>query len=123
MASTRSANAVLTSATAGRAVAGLPADNLRLDWLMAIVSCAIVFGLYIDGWAHNHGQVDDSFFTPWHALLYGAVGFAGLVLIISHFRNVNAGHRWTKALPAGYTLSLIGFFAFGAGGGVRHAMA
>ncbi|MCY3831576.1 MAG: hypothetical protein OXG85_01090 [Chloroflexi bacterium] len=83
---------------------------------MAIISCAIVFGLYIDGWAHNHGQVDDSFFTPWHALLYGAVGLSGLVLIINHFRNVSKGFRWSQALPAGYALSLIGFFAFSAGG-------
>ena len=96
--------------------AGSPAHNLRLDWLMALICCAIVFGLYIDGWAHNHGQVDDSFFTPWHALLYGAVGLAGLTLIISHFRNVSRGYRWSKALPAGYALSLVGFFAFGLGG-------
>lgn len=84
---------------------------------MALSSCAILFGLYIDGWAHNHGQVDDSFFTPWHALLYGAVAIAGLLLILSHFRNVSKGFRWSKALPAGYALSLIGFFAFGVGGG------
>ncbi|MDE2854582.1 MAG: hypothetical protein OXN88_10465 [Chloroflexota bacterium] len=118
MTATRSTDAVMPSASAGRAIAGLPADNIRLDWIMALVSCAIVFGLYIDGWAHNHDKVDDSFFTPWHALLYGAVGLSGLVLVMSHFRNVINGHRWNKALPAGYALSLIGFFAFGAGGGV-----
>jgi len=116
MAATRSAKGALPATYAGRALEGLPADNVRLDWAMAIISCAIVFGLYIDGWAHNHGQVDDSFFTPWHALLYGAVGLSGLVLIICHFRNVAQGFRWSKALPAGYALSLIGFFAFGAGG-------
>lgn len=116
MAATRSAEGVMPATASGRAVTGLPADNIRLDWTMALISCAIVFGLYIDGWAHNHGFVDDSFFTPWHALLYGAVGLSGLVLIAHHFRNVNRGFRWSKALPAGYTLSLIGFFAFGAGG-------
>ncbi len=107
----------LMRGTAGQgATAEAPASDMRLDWMMALISCAIVFGLYIDGWAHNHGQVDDSFFTPWHALLYGAVGLAGLVLVLTHFRNVSRGCRWTRALPAGYTLSLIGFFAFGAGG-------
>lgn len=106
----------MSPAADARAIEGLPADNLRLDWAMALISCAIVFGLYIDGWAHNHGKVDDSFFTPWHALLYGAVGLSGLALVICHFRNVSKGFRWSKALPAGYTLSLIGFFAFGAGG-------
>ena len=83
---------------------------------MALICCAIVFGLYIDGWAHNHGFVDDSFFTPWHAVLYGAVGLAGLVLVLSHFRNVSQGYRWRNALPPGYRLSLFGFFAFAAGG-------
>ena len=116
MTATRMAKRALPAKRAGRALEGSPADNLRLDWTMAIISCAIVFGLYIDGWAHNHGQVDDSFFTPWHALLYGAVGLSGLVLVVSHIRNVGQGFRWSTALPAGYTLSLIGFFAFGAGG-------
>ena len=83
---------------------------------MALISCAIVFGLFIDGWAHNHDKVDDSFFTPWHALLYGAVALAGLALIVTHFRNVNRGYRWSRALPAGYALSLVGFFAFGMAG-------
>ena len=116
MASTRHAGQLMRGAASGRAVTESPASDLRLDWIMALISCLIVFGLYIDGWAHNHGQVDDSFFTPWHALLYGSVAVAGLVLILTHFRNVNRGYRWKKALPAGYTLSLIGFFAFGAGG-------
>lgn len=118
MAATRSAEGAVSPSSAGRAIAGIPADNIRLDWVMTLISCAIVFGLYIDGWAHNHGRVDDSFFTPWHALLYGAVGLSGLALVICHFRNVSQGFRWSKALPAGYALSLIGFFAFGAGGAV-----
>ena len=116
MAVAKSAERMMPASAAGRAIAGEPADNIRLDWIMSLICCAIVFGLYIDGWAHNHGRVDDSFFTPWHALLYGAVGLSGLVLILCHFRNVSKGFRWSKALPAGYTLSLIGFFAFGAGG-------
>jgi len=73
--------------------------------------------LFIDGWAHNHGQVDDSFFTPWHALLYGAMGLAGLILIATHSHNaLRMGYRWSRALPHGYALSLIGFFAFGLAG-------
>ena len=116
MAVTKSADQLMPATRDRRAMADRPADNIRLDWTMALISCAIIFGLYIDGWAHNHGFVDDSFFTPWHALLYGAVGISGLVLVLHHFRNVSKGFRWSKALPAGYALSLIGFFAFGAGG-------
>ncbi len=94
-----------------------PADSLQLDRWMAFTACLITFGLFIDGWAHNHGQVDDSFFTPWHALLYGAVALSGLILIITHMRNVGKGFHFSRALPAGYSLSLLGFFLF-AGGGV-----
>ena len=97
-------------------VAAIPADSIQLDRLMAFVACLITFGLFIDGWAHNHGQVDDSFFTPWHALLYGAVALSGLILIVTHMRNVGKGFRFGGALPAGYTLSLLGFFMFAAGG-------
>ena len=83
---------------------------------MAICTCVITFGLFIDGWAHNHDKVDDTFFTPWHAVLYGAILAAGLLLIVTHFRNVGRGHRWRQALPIGYGLSLAGFFIFAAGG-------
>lgn len=99
-----------------RARTGAPADNLPLDWIIAISSCVNVFGLFLDGWAHNHGFVDDSFFTPWHAVLYGAILFAGFALILAHFRNVSRGYHWRRALPAGYGLSLFGFFIFILGG-------
>ncbi len=116
MTSTSRAGQLASPSSRARAIRGSAADDPRLDWTMSLISCAIVFGLFIDGWAHNHDKVDDSFFTPWHALLYGAVALAGLALIVTHFRNVNRGYRWRQALPGGYALSLIGFFAFGAGG-------
>ncbi len=116
MASTRSARQVIPAGADRRAIAGVPAASIGLDWAMAICTCVITFGLYIDGWAHNHDKVDDTFFTPWHAVLYGAVLAAGLLLIFAHFRNVGRGYRWRQALPVGYGLSLAGFFIFAAGG-------
>lgn len=116
MASTRSAEAISPALSSARARSGVPADSIRLDWIIVISSCVNVFGLFIDGWAHNHGFVDDSFFTPWHAVLYGAILFAGFALILTHFRNVGRGYRWRHALPPGYGLSLVGFFIFILGG-------
>ena len=116
MATTRSADQILGGASEKRALADFPADSARLDWIIAVSSCVNIFGLFIDGWAHNHGFVDDSFFTPWHAVLYGAILFAGSALIVTHFRNVGRGYRWRAALPAGYGLSLAGFFVFILGG-------
>ena len=102
--------------TGRRAIAGAPADSIGLDWAMTVCICVITFGLFIDGWAHNHDKVDETFFTPWHAVLYGAILAAGLLLIFTHTRSVSRGHRWRQALPYGYGLSLAGFFIFATGG-------
>ena len=116
MSTAKSADQLAGAAAEKRALAGVPADSVRLDWIITISSCVNIVGLFIDGWAHNHGFVDDSFFTPWHAVLYGAILFAGFALIVTHFRNVSRGFRWSQALPVGYGLSLIGFFIFMLGG-------
>ena len=29
------------------------------DWTMTILTAAFISGLYLDGWAHTHGLVDD----------------------------------------------------------------
>ena len=51
------------------------------DWVMGFLSVLLMGGLLLDGWAHSHGEVDQSFMTPWHALLYGSMGVNGLVLL------------------------------------------
>ena len=104
------------SASDAQRLADTPADNVRLDWWMAIVTCLMIFGLFVDGWAHNHDRVDNTFFTPWHAILYSAYGVAALTLIVLHFRNVSLGYRWSRALPSGYMLALIGAFTFALAG-------
>lgn len=93
-----------------------PADNPRLDLWQAIVTCFMIFGLFIDGWAHNHDRVDDTFFTPWHAILYSAYAVAALSLIVAHFRNVSRGYHWRRALPAGYMPALVGAILFAVAG-------
>src|SRR5215469_12275517 len=51
---------------------GQPEGGPRFDRIAALLSALVVGGVFLDGWAHNHGKVDQSFFTPWHALLYSA---------------------------------------------------
>jgi hypothetical protein len=95
---------------------GYPVGGLRFDWRFVVLAAWIVGGLYLDGWAHNHDKVDDSFFTPWHAVLYS--GFAASLgfLAWQQWRNVNKGFAWRRALPQGYFLSLVGAVIFGMGG-------
>jgi len=97
-------------------VEGYPAGTVRFDWLFTLFCVWVVFGLYLDGWAHAHGEVDDSFFTPWHGLLYAGVASVELFLLFHQWRNVGKGYAFFRALPKGYLTSMIGAGLFLVGG-------
>src|SRR3954447_415650 len=90
--------------------------TLRMDWILTALSVWLVGGFYIDIWAHAHGRVDDTFFTPWHALLYSGAASFGVVLgaaaIMGRPRSVPI--RLTLAPP--YRLAFLGAVLFAAAG-------
>jgi len=112
-------------------------SSLRFDWIMVVVSIWWLGGLFIDGWAHSNIPQLETFFTPWHAVLYSgylAVTLTLLVKILLNLRQsaLNAGgsmpslvalvreslpgHRWLQAIPNGYELSVLGVAIFGVSG-------
>ncbi len=97
---------------------GYPAGGLRFDWLYTALCVWLVGGLFLDGWAHMHGKVDESFFTPWHAVLYSGATAVMVMLFVNQWRNINAGYSLRRALPRGYWLSLMGVGVFLVSGGV-----
>ena len=88
----------------------------RFDWIMTILAAYFTGGLYLDGWAHTHGKVDQSFFTPWHAVLYSGQLLMVIILVGVLVRNVWRGSTLREALPRGYNLSLIGVLLWFIGG-------
>lgn len=108
--------ATLTKTPTSETQVGYPAHTRTLDTIVGILTLLLVLGLFIDGWAHNHGRVDESFFTPYHAMMYSSYALFGAFLVGLHFYNVNRGYRFWRALPQGYLISLIGVFIFGFGG-------
>ncbi|KPV52883.1 hypothetical protein SE17_12825 [Kouleothrix aurantiaca] len=72
-------------------------------------------GCFWDGWAHNHHRVDNTFFTPWHAVFYS--GFLAVALLLGGALALSMlrGRTWLDATPAGYELAILGvpLFAFG----------
>jgi hypothetical protein len=86
------------------------------DWLMAACGAWLIGGLYLDGWAHIHMPALETFFTPWHAVLYSGYLAGAAVLVVTFVRNRRRGARRAHALPPGYRLSLIGAFIFFFGG-------
>jgi hypothetical protein len=105
-------------------VGRLPADGMpsravasaRFNWAFALLTLWPAGGAYLDGWAHRHVPTLETFFTPWHAVLYSGMLACLSFLAIAFLRNQAAGAHWRHALPAGYGLSLIGAVLFGVGG-------
>lgn len=101
---------------------GVPSINeeqrsaLRFDAIIVGFYALFFFGIFLDAWAHSHGRVDESFFTPWHAAMYGS--FTLLVLFVggTMVRGRRNGQALTRALPRGYETLLIGIGMFGVGG-------
>jgi hypothetical protein len=86
------------------------------DWAAVAVSCWLVAGLFVDGWAHNHDKVDNTFFTPWHAIFYSGYLAVAALLVGTMLINTARGYSLGRALPRGYESSLLGVAIFGAGG-------
>ena len=59
---------------------------------LAFMLCGLwmVIGLYIDGWAHEADR-PETFFTPWHAVLYSGFGAALLYGVYTGMRDKRSG--------------------------------
>ncbi len=83
-----------------------------LDITFAVVTLLAVVGLWLDVWSHVTYGADQSIFSEYHLLFYSATVMAGLLLEYTGITNILAGHRWSDALPVGYSLSLAGIIFF-----------
>lgn len=90
--------------------------GVRFDYGMALLGTWLVGGSYLDAWAHNHGKVDGTFFTPWHAVLYSGFAASALLLVAVIALNLMRGAPLRAAIPGGYVLPLVGSFLFPIGG-------
>src|SRR5262249_51137011 len=88
-----------TPLTAGLPVSATPAawpprGTLRFDWLIAGLSAWFLGGIYLDGWAHTHVPALETFFTPWHAVLYSGFAAVAFALAVTQARNMRHGAPW-----------------------------
>lgn len=99
-------------------------SGLRFDAIAAVLSAWLVAGAYLDGWAHNHLEAAlETFFTPWHAVLYS--GFAALAAFYVWSAFGGGLKGWRGRVPEGYMPALTGvlvFFAGGVGDGLWHVL-
>jgi hypothetical protein len=92
-----------------------PVGLRRFDLISALLALWIIIGLGLDGWAHAHIPRLETFFTPWHGVLYSGFLASAAFLVANALRNRSQGSSWRKSVPTGYWLSLIGvpIFLFG----------
>lgn len=82
------------------------------DALSLVAGLWLLTGTYIDGWAHNNLAHLETFFTPWHAVLYS--GFAANAVWIGFlvWRRHRRASPWMDAVPAGYGGAVVGVVLF-----------
>ncbi len=97
-------------------LAGRPVATPRFHWTVALLSGWFVLGAYLDAWAHSNIAQLETFFTPWHGVLYSGAAATMLFVAYSHVRNYLRGHQLQLALPDGYGLTLAGLLGFAIGG-------
>ena len=93
-------------------------DRPRLTYRDQVVLVAfglwMVVGLFVDGWAHDNNK-PETFFTPWHGILYS--GFTAAMLasawIVNRHRRPDRPLR--EAIPTGFTPTLVALGAFAVG--------
>jgi hypothetical protein len=76
------------------------------DIVAAVLGAVVVVAIHLDGRAHLL-NLPDSFFTPWHGLIYGGVTALSAWLLVMGRRNW-ARHGRLLHMPAGYGLALAG---------------
>src|SRR5713101_820581 len=70
----------------------IPATR-RFEWWVVGLSTWLMAGAYLDSWAHRHLARLETFFTPWHALLYSGMLAILIFLALTALRNQARGHR------------------------------
>src|ERR1700716_4070271 len=86
------------------------------EWTVVALSIWVMAGAYLDAWAHRYLARLETFYTPWHAVLYSGMLALLIFLGTTALRNQARGSEPDRMLPTGYGLSLAGCALFGIGG-------
>jgi hypothetical protein len=90
----------------------------KADLVTVVLATMLIGGSLADAWAHaNLSEELETFFTPWHALLYGGFALTAAWTFWLGYRRRHAVARWwLYGWPAGYALGAFGAVGFlGAG--------
>ena len=94
--------------------------SARERWVLLIASAWLVSGLQLDAYAHATMPELETFWTPWHGVLYSGIAVSGLTLVWLMRSRLPAipTYRTLLALPNALRIPLAGMALLLAGGGV-----
>ncbi len=90
------------------------ARNRHDERAIAFFGTWMVFGLFLDGWAHNT-EKPETFFSPWHFILYSGFG-AAVVYFIFRERILKKRSSPDRLM----TVGLVAFIVGAVGDGIWH---
>jgi hypothetical protein len=95
---------------------GYPVGTQAFHMRATLAALWMVLGGFLDAWAHHNLPDLETFFTPWHGVLYSGSAVCALILAYGNYQGRVAGYRFWRALPKGYNLALLGVTGFFVGG-------
>ncbi|MET0418810.1 MAG: hypothetical protein ABW022_22575 [Actinoplanes sp.] len=92
----------------------------RERWIMLVASAWLVTGLQLDAYAHATTPELETFWTPWHAVLYSGIAASGLTLVWLLRSRLPAIPTYASvlALPNALRVPMLGMAFLLVGGGV-----
>jgi hypothetical protein len=84
------------------------------DAVAGLCGAWMLTGLFVDGWAHRN-QKPETFFTPWHGLLYSGFMASAVWMLMVVRRHQRPGVPVRQTTPVGYGFRSVGVGVFGAG--------
>ena len=99
----------------GKASEERGAPGGRGELLVVIFGVWMIVGLFLDGWAHSEAR-PDSFFTPWHGVLYSGFAAVAAATLWQAHRNARSTRWLGVSAGEGLTFAGLGLFVVGAAG-------
>lgn len=89
------------------------AATVRDETVFMLGGLWMIVGLFLDGWSHQADK-PETFFTPWHGLLYSGFGF---IVVYAGWTAVRDAKSGTVTSVATDRLTVLGLALFGVGAG------
>lgn len=86
------------------------------DLITALLGSWMTIGGFVDGFAHRNLDTPETFFTPWHGVLYTGYLASSIWVVWLLARNRDRAPSPVGAIPVGYGVTVAGLAVFAAGG-------